>query len=243
MTSASASTAWSDATLLEARGLHRRFGAVPVLRGIELTLAPRDGVVVLGRNGAGKTTLLRLLAGLARPDAGTVTVGGRPLRGEDRSPRRLVGLMAHRSLLYGELTPRENLRFTARLFGLGADAVARALERLELGRHADRPVHTLSRGLIQRAALARTLLHDPRVLLLDEPFTGLDAAATERLAALFAAWREEGRAVLVVSHQLVEAWPVATRVLVLHEGRWALDLPRTGDPAEILRRYREVTGG
>jgi heme exporter protein A len=232
-----------DALLLEARGLVRRYGAVPVLRGVDLAVRPGEGVAVLGPNGAGKTTLLRILAGLARPDAGTVLAGGTRFSAEDPTARRMVGLVAHQSLLYGELTPRENVRFAARLFGPDEAAVSRALDRLELGRHAERPVRLLSRGLVQRAALARALVHEPPLLLLDEPFTGLDVPAAERLAALLRGWREEGRGVLVVTHQLPEAWPALTRVMVLHDGRWALDLPAPATAAEALRRYREVTGG
>jgi heme ABC exporter ATP-binding subunit CcmA len=230
--------------LLEARGLRRSFGGLRVLRGVDLAVHPGEAVVVAGPNGAGKTTLLRLLAGLMRPEAGEVRVLGRPVRGDGEEGRRAVGFVSHQSLLYDDLTLAQNLAFTARLYGLPTPArVARAaLEAAGLAARADESPRRLSRGLAQRAAIARALLHQPRLLLLDEPFTALDAAAAERLRAELGARLAAGLGVVVVTHRLGEVWRLATRVAVLADGRWACDEPRDGDLEAFLPRYHGLVG-
>jgi heme exporter protein A len=229
--------------LLAARGLRRSFGRVRVLRDVDLTLAAGDLLAVAGPNGAGKSTLLRVLAGLSRPSAGEVRVEGRRLAG-DPEARRAIGLLSHQSLLYDDLTLAENLTFAARLYGLPrpADAARAALAAAGLADRAGDQPRRLSRGLLQRAAIARALLHGPRVLLLDEPFTALDAAAAERLRVTLAQRRSEGLGVLVVTHHLAEVWDVATRVAVMVDGRWAAEEPRAGSLDAFLPRYREWIG-
>ncbi|HET7241367.1 MAG TPA: heme ABC exporter ATP-binding protein CcmA, partial [Gemmatimonadales bacterium] len=211
--------------LLEATGLRRAYGRRQVLRDIDLTVAAGEAVAVAGPNGAGKTTLLRVLAGLARPDRGEVRLEGQPLRRDAPEIRRAVGLVSHQTLLYDDLTLHENLTFAARLYGLPTPSAAArsALDEAGLGARADESPRRLSRGLAQRAAIARALLHRPRVLLLDEPFTALDAAASERLRDELRARREQGLGIVLVTHQLAEAWEVATRIAVLVDGRWACD--------------------
>jgi heme ABC exporter ATP-binding subunit CcmA len=230
--------------LLAARGLRRSFGRVRVLHDLDLTLASGEALAVAGPNGAGKSTLLRLLAGLMRPTAGEVRVLGRPLRGDANEARRAIGLLSHHSLLYDDLTLAENLAFAARLYGLPrpADAARAALEAAGLAARADDTPRRLSRGLLQRAAIARALLHRPRVLLLDEPFTALDAASAERLRDALEARRAEGLGLVIVTHHLAEVWDVATRVAVLVEGRWVCDEPRVGRLEAFLPRYREWIG-
>lgn len=230
--------------LLEARGLRRSFGGLRVLRGIDLVVRPGEAVVVAGPNGAGKTTLLRLLAGLMRPEAGDVRVLGRPVRGDDASGRRELGFVSHQSLLYDDLTLAQNLAFVARLYGLErpADVARAALETAGLESRADESPRRLSRGMAQRAAIARALLHAPRVLLLDEPFTALDAAWAERLRADLAARLAEGLGMVIVTHRLGEVWALATRVSVLAEGRWACDEPRAGGLEAFLPRYQGLVG-
>jgi heme ABC exporter ATP-binding subunit CcmA len=230
--------------LLAARGLRRSFGRLRVLHDIDLTLSPGEALAVAGPNGAGKSTLLRILAGLTRPTAGEVHVLGRPLTGESAETRRAIGLLSHQSLLYDDLTLAENLTFVARLYGLTrpGEAARAALEAAGLAGRADDSPRRLSRGLLQRAAIARALLHAPRVLLLDEPFTALDAASADRLREMLEARRTEGLGLVIVTHHLAEVWAVATRVAVLVEGRWVCDEPKTGPLETFLPRYREWVG-
>jgi heme exporter protein A len=230
--------------LLAARGLRRSFGRLRVLHDIDLTLSPGEALAVAGPNGAGKSTLLRILAGLMRPTAGEVHVLGQPLAGNAAEARRAIGLLSHQSLLYDDLTVAENLTFVARLYGLArpADAARAALEAAGLAGRADDSPRQLSRGLLQRAAIARALLHAPRILLLDEPFTALDAASADRLRKTLEARRAEGLGLVIVTHHLAEVWELATRVAVLVEGRWVCDEPAAGPLAAFLPRYREWIG-
>ena len=231
-----------DGPILDAVGLQRSFGALRVLRGVDVRVGAGEALVVLGPNGAGKTTLLRLLAGLARPSAGEVRVLGRRLAPSAPDARRPVGFVSHQSMLYDDLTVRENVVLAARLYGTAAPAAAarRALEAVGLADHGDEQPRRLSRGLLQRASIARALAHEPRLLLLDEPFTGLDVPSAERLRALLGERLAAGLALVLVTHHLEEAWPLASRVAVLAGGRWALEEPRAGDLAQFLLRYRAL---
>jgi heme exporter protein A len=232
-------------SLLEARGLQRSFGRVRILHGIDLTLAPGEALAVIGPNGSGKTTLLRLLAGLMRPTAGEVRVLGQPLGPGAGPVRRVIGLLAHQSFLYDDLTLLENLTFAARLYTLDRprEAAAAALERAGLGARAGELPRRLSRGLLQRAAIARALLHSPRILLLDEPFTGLDAVAADQLRDELRTRLEQGIGIILVTHQLAEVWDLASRVAVLLEGRWAANEPRAKSLDDFLPRYYGLIGG
>jgi heme exporter protein A len=230
--------------LLEARGLWRAYGRRQVLRDLDLAVSAGEAVAVVGPNGAGKTTLLRVLAGLARPDRGDVRLEGRPLRRDAPDVRRAVGLVSHQTLLYDDLSLVENLTFAARLYGLPSPlAAARgALDEAGLGSRADESPRRLSRGLAQRAAIARALLHRPRLLLLDEPFTALDAAASGRLRAELDERRRQGLGIVLVTHQLAEAWEAATRIAVMVDGRWACDEALAGPLGDFLPRYQVLIG-
>ncbi|TFH58094.1 MAG: ABC transporter ATP-binding protein, partial [Gemmatimonadales bacterium] len=177
--------------------------------------------------------------GLMRPTAGSVRVFGSDLR-EEPSRRADIGLLSHQSLLYDDLTPRENLEFAARLYGLGerADRVGEALAAVGLTDRAADPVRLLSRGMLQRVAIARALLHRPRVLLLDEPFTGLDVPSSRRVTEVLAAQLSTGTAMVLVSHNLPEAWTLASHVSVLVRGRWVIDEPRSDDRDAFLARLQ-----
>jgi heme exporter protein A len=234
-----------DGTLvLEARGLRRAFGRVRILHGLDLSLRSGEALVIVGPNGAGKSTLLRLLAGLTRPSSGDISILGESLDKGSGRVRRHIGLLSHQSLLYDDLTLLQNLTFTARLYGLNPPGhVARAA--LEVAGLADRAAdlpRRLSRGLLQRAALARAMLHQPRLLLLDEPFNALDAVSSEKLRADLRERLAGGMSLVVVTHHLAEMWELASRVAVLVEGRWATDETRQGTLDAFLLRYQRLIG-
>lgn len=232
----------ADPAILQARGLVKRFGASTVLRGVDFSIAPGEVVVVLGENGSGKSTLLRLLAGLTRPTAGEIQLGGKPFRSSDVAARRVLGFLSHRSHMYDELSLRENLHFAARLFGLNneREVVTRALALAHLEEKADDRVGGLSRGMQQRAALARAFLHQPRVLLLDEPFTALDSASADRIRQWLSDRTAERCAIVIVTHQPESVWDLATGVGVLAGGKWAIMEKRPADLSEFQSRYRSA---
>lgn len=235
----------AEAPLVEARGLTRRYGPVRALSGVDLVLHRGETLLVLGPNGAGKSTLLRTIAGLLRPTAGAVRIDGRPLSRDDPDARRPIGLLSHQSLLYDELTILENLMLAATLYDLPEPRdralAALAAQGLE-ARANDRP-RSLSRGTQQRAAIARALLHDPALLLLDEPFTGLDAIAADRLRELLLAERTDRRSMVIVTHHAAEAWELATRVGVLRNGQWAFEEPRPDDLDQFQQTYQVLARG
>jgi heme exporter protein A len=202
-----------------ARGLEKRFGSAVALAGIDVDVPAGGSLAVLGPNGAGKTTLLRLMAGLGRPTAGSVVVGGE--RADRRGARARVGYIGHQTFLYAALTARENLLFAARLYGV-PDPAGRADALLAgegLGDHAELPAGAFSRGMAQRLAIARALVHDPDIVLLDEPFTGLDHAATRRLAARLAGLRDAGHTLVLVTHDVERAAELGVAAIVLARGR------------------------
>ena len=212
-----------QAAMLEARGLVREFGGLAAVDGIDITLPPGGFLVVFGPNGAGKTSLLKLLAGSLRPTRGEVRVAGEPLVPGSPAGRERIGVLSHQTFLYEQLTARENLRLYATLYGL-ADGQARAVERLrEVGllERADDRVKTFSRGMRQRLGLARTLLHDPDLVLLDEPYTGLDAHASAVLRRVLEALRDGRRTVVLVTHNLAQGLELADRAVIQVRGRFA----------------------
>jgi heme exporter protein A len=199
---------------LELRGLGRAYGERVALRDISLSLPEDDTLVVFGPNGAGKTTLLRVLATLLRPHAGSARVLGRELPAEGWAVRARIGLVAHDPLLYRDLSGRENLRYHARLFGVGPGRVEELLARVEMSGRADEPVRTLSRGMVQRLAVCRAVLHDPELLLLDEPLANLDPGARELVEPLLA-----GGTRVLTSHDPAGGLAQADLALGLRGGR------------------------
>jgi len=212
---------------LEIDRLVRRFGEREVLRELSVALPTGGTLLVLGANGAGKTTLLRVLASLLRPHRGEVRVLGRALPAEAWAVRGRVGMLGHEPLLYRELSARENLRFHARLHGVARERVERMLEAVGLVARADEPLRALSRGMVQRAAIARAVLHEPELLLLDEPLANLDPAAIERVQPLLHASSDPARprTRVLTSHDPARSLAEADLVLGLREGRGELLAP------------------
>lgn len=209
----------SQDVVIAAAGLERRFGSFRVLRGLDLSV-PRASVMALfGPNGAGKTTLLRILAGLTSPTRGSVAILGRPAPVDARTRGR-IGVVSHETFLYGDLTARENLAYYARLYGVGdIGRIDRLIERVGLARFADRRARAFSRGMAQRLALARAILHEPDLLLLDEPFTGLDPQGAEVLSRMLHEERSRGTTIILTTHDFERGLAVADRASVLAGGR------------------------
>jgi heme ABC exporter ATP-binding subunit CcmA len=206
---------------LEVDGVWKYYGDYPALRDIKLTVESGSTVALLGRNGAGKTTLLRILAGLSKPSKGQVRVNGADARLE--ATRRRIGVLGHGISLYDELSATENLLLFGRLYGL-PDPPKRAAEMLErtgLDRVRDGLVREFSRGMRQRLAVARVFMHDPDLLLLDEPFTALDDRAIAVLHSLIAEIHQKGGTVVMSTHQLREALELATNVALIQRGQLA----------------------
>jgi heme exporter protein A len=228
--------------VVEADGLARAFGARRAVDGVSFSLTSGECLALFGPNGAGKTTLLRLLAGLLAPSAGSCRVGGVALR-EGRLARAGVGLISHASMLYGALSARENVEFTARMYGLAEprSAALRALTAMRVADRADAPVRALSRGLQQRVSIARAIVHGPRLLLCDEPYTGLDEAGSAALTAALAERRAEGAALLLVTHNLGEGLALATHAAIMRRGRFVRYESRsTVDATSYASAYRDL---
>ena len=234
---------WSPA-LITTSQLTKQFGPLMALRGIDLDIRPGEFVTIVGPNGAGKTTLLRILATLSRPTHGHVAIAGHALpKGADEA-RRQIGLLSHQPLLYGDLTAEENLRFFGQMYDVPA-LEARLLELLDkvdlIDRRQDR-ARTFSRGMQQRLAIARALLHDPAVVLLDEPFTGLDPHASDRLEEMLHLLRDGQRTVVMTIHDLERGWAMCDRALVLARGKIVYEA-RTAevDVATFRSEFKRVT--
>ena len=218
--------------VLEARAVSKYFGDFAALREVSLRAAPGEAVLVYGPNGAGKTTLLRILAGLSRPSQGEILFGGKSILRDSSQAKSAIGFVSHATFLYSELTARENLRLAGKLFNLAniESRIDAMLEMFSLQNHSGKPVRALSRGLQQRVTLARAFLHQPQWLILDEPFTGLDAAATSHLEVLLQSLRHDGKGVIFSTHQFSQGASIALRMVALERGRVRYDGPPDAAP-------------
>lgn len=223
--------------------LVKSFGRMAVLKGIDLDVPAGQAVALFGPNGAGKTTLIRIIAGLSKASAGRVLLGGQDVRRAGDGLRRYLGYVSHSPLVYDSLTAEENLKFFGRMYDIPnlAQRVDEVLERVGLRARRRDVVRTYSRGMVQRLAIARAILHDPPILLLDEPDTGLDQQAADMLRNLLAELGSGDRTVLLTTHNLERGVEWADRVLILNGGRVRFDAPTEGlTSAEFRRTYGEI---
>lgn len=229
--------------LIEVHKLVKRFGMKTVLRGLDFQVAQGEFVALLGPNGAGKTTFLRILSSLSSPTLGDVRIGGYRLPGQAAAVRRNLGVVSHLPLLYGDLTADENLRFYARMYGLkNADRrISMVLDLVGLAPRRRDLVRTFSRGMQQRLAIGRAVLHDPEVMLFDEPHTGLDQDACAMLDQVLHEVAARNRTVVMTSHDLLRVAGLATRFDVLSRGKIVASVQRTAiEPNNLLAYYRQA---
>jgi len=230
--------------VIEVRKLTKSFGPRTALAGVDLSVGSGEFVTLVGPNGAGKTTLLRILATLSRPSSGIVQIGGFDAERDGEQIRRCIGFLSHRTLLYDDLTADQNLRFYARMYDIpeGSARIRGLLDRVGLGMRRHDRVQTFSRGMKQRLAVARAVLHKPRVLLLDEPYTGLDPQAAQTLTDLLLELAGEGRVILLTTHRMNRGLAVGQRMLVLHHGRLVYDELQTAiSPDTFAEIYQSIT--
>lgn len=232
--------------IIDVQALVKTYDLLPVLRKLSLQIQRGEFVALLGPNGSGKSTLLRLLCGLSRPTAGTIRIGGWDLPKEAAAVRAQLGLVSHKAILYDTLTAQENLRFFARLYNLPAASIdtriTEMLAQVGLARRAHDLVRTFSRGMLQRLSIARALLHNPDILLLDEPYTGLDQDASRVLDDLLRAAHADGRTILMTTHDLSRAAILPTRIVILSRGVIGYDAPAgQTDALALAALYTDIT--
>lgn len=232
--------------MIKIQQLVKAFGHRVVLRGVDLAIQEGDFVTLMGANGAGKTTLMHIIATLSKPTGGRLSIAGYDLAESASQLRRFIGLVSHKTLLYDDLTADQNLRFYARMYDVpdAPDRIELVLNQVGLwGRQHD-PVRTYSRGMQQRLAIARSILHNPPILLLDEPDTGLDQHAADMLSELLRAVDVSQRTILMTTHNLERGLALGDRVIILARGKIAYDARREGvSLAEVREQYyRHVTG-
>jgi len=230
--------------MIQLSGLVKNYGMNAVLRGINLHVQPGEFVTLVGPNGAGKSTLMRIVATLLKPTSGEVIIGGWKLPQYSDRIRRHIGLVSHQTLLYDDLTAAENLHFYTKLYNLdqAEDRVNLALKQVGLATRQRDPVRTFSRGMVQRLTIARATLHEPEVLLLDEPYTGLDQDASNLLDELLRRESENGRTILMITHDLIHGLDLCHRLAILNRGKIETEIKSgTMSSNEFLDLYKEQT--
>lgn len=232
--------------MISVKKLVKRFGLKTVLRGMDFEVKPGEFVALLGPNGAGKTTFLRILASLSRPSLGEVNIAGFKLPNEAAQVRARLGVVSHLPLLYGDLTAEENLRFYARMYGITRYQlrITEVLEMTGLENRRRDLVRTYSRGMQQRLAIGRAVLHDPEIMLFDEPYTGLDQDASAMLDDVLKTVAAQGRTVVMTSHDLARAEELATRFDILSRGVIAASATRRQvKKSNLLEFYKQALAG
>ncbi len=229
-------------TTIEVRGLAKYFGRFSALRDLTLTVAGGEFIALFGRNGAGKTTFLKILAGLSRPSSGTFRIqsGGAV---QPQFMRGAIGYLSHNTSLYFDLTALENLRFFAKLMEVDSDDnfLVQRIEAVGLAGREKEPVRNYSRGMQQRLAIARAFLHNPGILLLDEPFTGLDQAGSDFLKSYLMKARSEGKSCIMAIHDAQLGYEMADRIVMIEKGVAALDVPKSSlSLAEFQEKYKLI---
>jgi heme exporter protein A len=230
--------------MIEIRELAKYFGKITALRGIDLSVKSGEFLALFGRNGAGKTSLLRILAGLSRPSSGAVSIQESESTGP-QAGRRAIGYLSHNTALYFDLTALENLGFYARLMDLhvGDGVLLQKIEQVGLAGREHEPVRHYSRGMQQRLAIARAFLHDPGILLLDEPFTGLDQAGADFLAQYLVNAHADGKTCIMAIHDTELGYQLANRLIVIEKGMVALDIPKSYLSLNQFREKYKVLAG
>jgi heme exporter protein A len=232
--------------MITVKKLVKRFGLKTVLRGVDFEVQPGEFVALLGPNGAGKTTFLRILSSLSRPSLGEVNIAGYKLPHEAAEVRARLGVVSHLPLLYGDLTAEENLLFYARMYNIRNYElrVSEVLEMVGLEARRRDLVRTFSRGMQQRLAIGRAVLHDPDVVLFDEPYTGLDQDASSMLDEVLKTVAAKGRTVVMTSHDLARAEDLATRFDILSRGVISASASRKElRRTNLLAFYKEALAG
>ena len=228
----------SSEPMVHLGGVIKRFGTITALRGIDLELQRGRYLGIFGPNGAGKTTLLRILATLIRPSVGTVCIAGHDAVREAAKVRPLLGVLSHRTFLYSHLTACENLQFYGRMLGMQqlSKRIAEVLQAVDLEAHAHQLVRTYSRGMQQRLAIARTILHHPKLLLLDEPYTGLDQHASNCLRELLLQLRSAACTIIMITHDLHRGIDLCDEIAILCRGKMVYSGPALGGEVQELEQ-------
>jgi heme exporter protein A len=222
-----------DVLALDARDIDKKFGYAYAVRSLSLQVRKGEFVALFGRNGAGKTTFLKIAATLMRPTKGTLAIEGFDIHKDPEAARQKIGFLSHNTFVYRDLSARDNLKFFARLYSTddSDDRILAMLDRVGLRKRADDIVRSFSRGLQQRVGIARVLLHDPSLILLDEPYTGLDAHAAQTLNELLDEAARTGKTVILTTHDLEQGLRAATRAVIIDKGKTVLSVDARDDAA------------